>query len=244
MSSIIASQPSLFFNKSLIGYWKISGSDVIPNASRLKQNLPNGVINVVNLALSGCRGICQSPLDVSSLEKYRVPASLGSISSKVGSTSLECFTALFSLLRSTQILSLALLFCTDTMGAHLPSAPWLFRLYQFLPSAWAPLQFLALKEKLFFLLCWCNMVGPFPAVGCSLAHTWTGEYLQTTQHPEVRKLIMALPSSKASGYDEVPVSVIKDYLEHTLPTITGLSTTHLPIRLFVCLEKRWSGPSF
>ena len=118
MSSIIASQPSLFFNKSLIGYWKISGSDVIPNASRLKQNLPNGVINVVNLALSGCRGICQSPLDVSSLEKYRVPASLGSISYKVGSTSLECFTALFSLLRSTQILSLALLFCTDTMGAH------------------------------------------------------------------------------------------------------------------------------
>ena len=82
------------------------------------------------------------------------------------------------------------------------------------------------------------MVGPFPAVGCSLAHTWTGEYLQTTQHPEVRKLIMALPSSKASGYDEVPVSVIKDYLEHTLQTITGLSTTHLPIRFFVCLEKR------
>ena len=41
---------------------------------------------------------------------------------------------------------------------------------------------------------------------------------------------MALPSSQASGYDNVPVSVIKDYLEHTLPTITGLSTTHLPIR--------------
>ena len=49
---------------------------------------------------------------------------------------------------------------------------------------------------------------------------------------------MALPSSKAAGYDKVPVSVIKDYLEHTLPTITGLSTTHLPIRFFVCLEKR------
>ena len=118
MSSIIASQPSLFFNKSLIRYWKISGAHVIPNASRLKQNLPNGVINVVNLALSGCRGIWQSALHVSSLEKYRVPASLGAISSKVGSTSLECFTALFSLLRWTQILSLALLFCTNTMGAH------------------------------------------------------------------------------------------------------------------------------
>ena len=48
---------------------------------------------------------------------------------------------------------------------------------------------------------------------------------------------MALPSSKASGYDKVPVSEIKYYLEHTLPTITGLSTNHLPIRFFACLEK-------
>ena len=118
MSSIINLQPSLFFNKSLIRYWKISGADVIPTESRLKQNLPNGVLNVANLALSGCRGICQCPLDVSSFEKYLAPASLGSISSKVGSTNLECFTALFSLVRSTQILNLPLLFCTDTMGAH------------------------------------------------------------------------------------------------------------------------------
>ena len=243
MSSIITSQPYLFFNKSLIRYWKISGVDVIPNASRLKQNLPNGVINVVNLAISGCRGICQSPLDVSSFEKYRVPASLGAISSKVGRTNLESFTALFNLLRSTQILSLPLLFCTNTMGTQHSVGSVIFRLYQFLPSAWAPLPFLALKEKLFFLLFWCNMVGPFPTVGSSLAHTWTSLYLQTTQHPEVGKLIMALPSSKASGYDKVPVSVTKDYLEHTLPTITGLSTTHLPIRFFACLEKRWNGPS-
>ena len=232
MSSKIDSQPSLLYNKSLIRYWKLSGADVIPNASRLKQNLPHGVINVVSLALSGCRGICQSPLDVSSLEKYRVPASLGAISSKVGSTSLEFFTALFNHY-----------FSVLTPWAHtIPSALWLFRLYQFLPSAWARLLFLALKEKLLFLLCWCNMVGPFPAVGSSLADTWTSLYLQTTQYPEVRKLIMALPSSQASGYDNVPVSVIKDYLEHTLPTITGLSTTHLPIRFFACLERRWSGP--
>ena len=114
-SSIIDSQPFLLYNKSLIRYWKLSGADVIPNASRLKQNLPHGVINVVSLALSGCRGICQSPQDVSSLEKYRVPASLGAISSMVGSTSLEFFTALFSLLRSTQIFSLPLLFCTNTV---------------------------------------------------------------------------------------------------------------------------------
>ena len=73
---------------------------------------------MVNLALSGCRGICQNPLDASSLEKYWAPASLGAISSKVGSTNLERFTALFSLVRSTQILSLPLLFCTGTMGAH------------------------------------------------------------------------------------------------------------------------------
>ena len=38
---------------------------MIPIGSRLKQNRPTGV-NVVNLALSGCRGICQDPHAVSS----------------------------------------------------------------------------------------------------------------------------------------------------------------------------------
>ena len=155
----------------------MSGADVIPNASRLKQNLPNGVINVVNLALSGCRGICQSPLDVSSLEKYRAPASLGAISSKVGRTNLEC--SLHSSAYLDRHRSLVYhYFSVLTPWAHtIPSALWLFRLYQILPSAWAPLLFLAVKEKLFFLLCWCNMVGPFPAVGSSLAHTFEQAYI-------------------------------------------------------------------
>ena len=40
------------------------------------------------------------------------------MSSKVSNTNLARFTALFSFLRSTQILSFLLLFCTGTMGAH------------------------------------------------------------------------------------------------------------------------------
>ena len=91
---------------------------MIPNGSLLKQNLPNGVINVVNLALSGRRGICQNPLDVSSLEKHWAPASLGAITSKVGSTNIERFAAQFSLLKSTQILSFPYLLYSGTMGAH------------------------------------------------------------------------------------------------------------------------------
>ena len=50
--------------------------------------------------------------------KVRAPASLGAISSKRCSKNLERFTALFSLLRSKQILSLPLLFCTGNKGAH------------------------------------------------------------------------------------------------------------------------------
>ena len=67
---MIASQPYSSFNKSGIRHWKISVAQVIPNGSLLKQNRPDGMINVVNLALSGCKGICQNPLDASSFEKY------------------------------------------------------------------------------------------------------------------------------------------------------------------------------
>ena len=47
-------------------------------------------MKVANLAQSGCRGICQHPLDAPSFEKYREPASLGEISSRVGNTNLTC----------------------------------------------------------------------------------------------------------------------------------------------------------
>ena len=37
---------------------------------------------------------------------------------------------------------------------------------------------------------------------------------------DVRKVIMAMPSNKAPGYDRIPVFVIKDYLPYILPTLT------------------------
>ena len=148
MSSIINSQSSLFSNKSLIRYWKLSGADVFPKTSRLKQNLPNGVINVVNFAISECRGICQSPLDVSSLEKYRVWAV------RVLRASLHC-SAFLDRHRSLAYHYFSVL--TDSLD------------YTSTPSAWAPLLFLALKEKLFFLLCWSDAI-------------WLGLFLQLDPH--------------------------------------------------------------
>ena len=44
--------------------------------------------------------------------------SFGAMSSKVGKTNLARLTVLFNFLRSTQIVSFPLLFCTGTMGAH------------------------------------------------------------------------------------------------------------------------------
>jgi hypothetical protein len=40
--------------------------------------------------------------------------------------------------------------------------------------------------------------------------------------PEVREIIMAMPPSKAPGYDKVPLSVVKDCLPHILPILTDL----------------------
>ena len=42
-------------------FWKCSGADVMPNGNRLKQNLPNGVMNVVCRADSFASGICENP---------------------------------------------------------------------------------------------------------------------------------------------------------------------------------------
>ena len=56
MSSIIALQPSSFFSISVIRHWKISRTLIISNGSHLKRNRPTGVINMVNLAISGSRG--------------------------------------------------------------------------------------------------------------------------------------------------------------------------------------------
>ena len=70
------------------GSRRAPSSLLIPKGRRLKQNRP--VMKVANLAQSGCRGICQHPLDAPSFEKYREPASLGEISSRVDNTNLTC----------------------------------------------------------------------------------------------------------------------------------------------------------
>ena len=57
----------------------------MPNGSRLKQNLPNGVMNVVNRADSLASGICQNPELASSLEKTRAPANCDRVCSTADS---------------------------------------------------------------------------------------------------------------------------------------------------------------
>jgi hypothetical protein len=57
---------------------------------------------------------------------------------------------------------------------------------------------------------------------------------QEVSCPEVREVIMAMPLSKAPGYDKVPLSVVKDCLPHILPILTDLinsSFTNLYYRL-------------
>ena len=39
---------------------------------------------------------------------------------------------------------------------------------------------------------------------------------------DVRTVILDMPTNKAPGFDKVPISVVKDCLEHVLPTLTGL----------------------
>ena len=38
----------------------------------------------------------------------------------------------------------------------------------------------------------------------------------------MRKVILDMPANKAPGFDEVPISVVKDCLDHILPTLTDL----------------------
>ena len=48
---------------------------------------------------------------------------------------------------------------------------------------------------------------------------------------EVRKVIMAMPSNKAPGYDRIPVFVIKDCLSYILPTLTVLINFAVPSQI-------------
>ena len=56
-----------------ISRWKCSGALVIPNGIRLKEYLPNGVINVVSSRELSSKGICQNPLLASILLKTVAP---------------------------------------------------------------------------------------------------------------------------------------------------------------------------
>lgn len=88
------------------------------NGSRLYINLANGVMKVVSLQLSGCNSMWKKPLAASS-EKDCSPTQLAVISSVTGRIYCSLFTASFSLLRSTQMRALPVLFFrTGTIGAH------------------------------------------------------------------------------------------------------------------------------
>ena len=47
-------------------------------------------------------------------------------------------------------------------------------------------------------------------------------YFKAITSEDVRKVIMAMPSNKALGYDRIPVFVIKDCLSYILPALTAL----------------------
>ena len=61
---------------------KCSGAEDIPKGSRLKQNQPNGVMNMVSKADSLANGICQKPELALSLVKTWAPESWASICSQ------------------------------------------------------------------------------------------------------------------------------------------------------------------
>lgn len=55
---------------------------------------------------------------------------------------------------------------------------------------------------------------------------------------DVPKVIMAMPSNQAPGYDRVPLFVIKDCLPHIQPTLTGLINSSFANSVFLCAWKR------
>ena len=72
-SSIWQTIPSRSLSNLDILFWKSSGVLAIPKGSLLKQNRPQGVINVVSRHDSGQRGIYQNPLLASKRLKTVAP---------------------------------------------------------------------------------------------------------------------------------------------------------------------------
>ena len=98
--------------------WKISGAELMPNGSLLKQYRPNGVTKVVSSRDSSSRGICQNPLLASSLENILLFPSFARLSSTEGMGWTSRWTALLSSVRSTQIRTLPFGLRTGTIPAH------------------------------------------------------------------------------------------------------------------------------
>jgi len=101
----------------LIRLWKCLGALEIPKGSLLKQNLPNGVRNIVRSLESGSRGICQKPLFVWSFEK-NFPVSWGKAVSILGRGWTSLKTLSFRNFKSRHILTSPELLGTTTMPAH------------------------------------------------------------------------------------------------------------------------------
>ena len=110
--------PSTSCRISDILRWKCSGAEVMPNGSRLKQNLPNGVMKVVSMADSLASGICQNPELASIFENTLALANCARACSTAGSGCRSRRTHLFNHVRSTQIRTLPSALGTTTMPAH------------------------------------------------------------------------------------------------------------------------------
>ena len=98
--------------------WKISGVELMPNSSLLKQYRPNGVAKVVSGWDSSSRGICQYPLLASSLENILLFPSFARLSSTEGMGWTSRWMALLSSVRSTQIHTLPFGLRPGTIPAH------------------------------------------------------------------------------------------------------------------------------
>ena len=110
--------PSIPSSTSCILFWKYSGVKVVLNGSRLRQNLPNGVIKVARRAESSWRCTCQKPEFASMFENVWAPPSWAKVWStdRMGCCSLWTFW--FNFVSSTQIQIRPSDFGTTTIPLH------------------------------------------------------------------------------------------------------------------------------
>ena len=95
-------------------------------------------MNVVSLAESGERGICQNPELASSLLRTVAPASCASTWSTAGKGCLSRRTLWLSLVRSTQIRTLPSDFGTTTIPEHQSVGSWIFEITPTIESPFVP----------------------------------------------------------------------------------------------------------